>query len=285
MKLTTAKKKMNIRILILQVEDEWNLCWKFMSSKRTEWLRRLKLYNNQARDKSKVGDPLLFTVFQTVFSALYEDRLTAEFEGNEEGDKDTAENVTALAEHDYRVMHKAESDHDWDWDACFFGRGLLLVTEFDRAEGIMAPVSEVIDPVLWLRDPRATSVNGDMRGRGAMRFGGREINLTKAEMESIPGYFNTGKLKKGKEIKSTTNEARQERQAAQGTDSTNFDEETLTENYEYNLREWFTHKDGKKIVVTLGNEGKLVVRIQREIGKLWPIIDRALSLWPMIGMG
>ncbi|SCB55045.1 hypothetical protein GA0061098_103419 [Bradyrhizobium shewense] len=43
---------------------------------RNKQLKRLKLYNNQARDESKVGAPLLFTVFQTVFAALYDDRLS-----------------------------------------------------------------------------------------------------------------------------------------------------------------------------------------------------------------
>jgi hypothetical protein len=47
---------------------------------------------------------LLFTEFQTVFAALYDDRLSVVFEGNYEGDTDTAEYLTGLTEHDYRVM-------------------------------------------------------------------------------------------------------------------------------------------------------------------------------------
>ena len=74
-----------------------------------------------------MGDPLLLTVFQTVFAALYDDRLSVEFEGKEEGDTDTAENLTDLAEHDYCVMQKDEADYEWIWDACFFGRGLQLL--------------------------------------------------------------------------------------------------------------------------------------------------------------
>jgi hypothetical protein len=93
--------------LLLQIAAEHALCddptW------RNKQLKRLKIYN-QARDESKVGDPLLFTVFQTVFAALYDDRLSVVFEGNDEGDTDTAENLTDLAEHDYRVMQKDEAD-------------------------------------------------------------------------------------------------------------------------------------------------------------------------------
>lgn len=72
---------------------------------------------------------LLFTVFQTVFTALYDDRLSVEFEGKEEGDTDTAENLTDLAEHDYRVMQKDEADYEWIWDAWFFSRGLQLLND------------------------------------------------------------------------------------------------------------------------------------------------------------
>lgn len=262
--------------LAKQIQDEWNVAYRAQEGKRQEQLRRLKLYNNQARKKDKVGDPLLFTVFQTVLAALYDDRLISKWEGNEEGDTETAENLTALAKHDYRVMLKDEADYEWIWDTLFFGRGLMLLHEFDRTEGVMAPVPEVIDPMLWLRDPRASSVNGDIRGRGAMRFGGREINLSKSEMKSIPGFYNLDKIKKEKSSKNLTDQARQERQAAQGTDHARFMEDSLDENYEYNLTEWFTHIDGEKCIITLANDRKTVIRKQKIKGKKWPIIDRTI---------
>lgn len=269
----TKAEAERLEALLRQVEAERTLCddptW------RNKQLKRLKLYNNQARDPSKVGDPLLFTVFQTVFAALYDDRLSVEFEGNEEGDTDTAENLTDLAEHDYRIMQKDEADYEWDWDACFFGRGLLLLNEFDR-EGIMAPVAEVIDPLMWMRDPRATSVNGDQRGRGAMRFGGREISLSKWEMEDIPGFKNLDKLQKSKEAANATDEVKQARREAQGRDCKQTQEDALEENYEYTLLEWFTTVDGKKKIITTANTGKLVVREQDIEGDRWPIIDRTL---------
>lgn len=266
----------NDEAIAKQIQDEWNVAYRAQEGKRQEQLRRLKLYNNQARKKDKVGDPLLFTVFQTVLAALYDDRLISKWEGNEEGDTETAENLTALAEHDYRVMLKDEADYEWIWDTLFFGRGLMLLHEFDRTEGVMAPVPEVIDPMLWLRDPRASSVNGDIRGRGAMRFGGREINLSKSEMKSIPGFYNLDKIKKEKSSKNLTDQARQERQAAQGTDHARFMEDSLDENYEYNLTEWFTHIDGEKCIITLANDRKTVIRKQKIKGKKWPIIDRTI---------
>ncbi|WP_416193106.1 hypothetical protein [Nitrobacter sp. TKz-YC01] len=48
-----------------------------------------------------------------MFASLYDDRLSAVLDCNDEGDQDTAENLTDLAEHDYRVMQKDEADYEW----------------------------------------------------------------------------------------------------------------------------------------------------------------------------
>jgi hypothetical protein len=261
--------------LCLQIESEYQLADEYIQPKRNEWIRRLKLYNNQSRAKGKVGDPLLFTVFQTVFSSLYDDRLKVSFEPNARKDDETAENLNDLAEHDYRVMGKDQLDYDWDWNACFFGRSLMILDEFDREENRLCPIAEVVDPLLWLRDPRATSVNGDMRGRGAMRFGGRPIFLTKSEMEDLE-FKNLDKLLRDSDEINATDEVKQGRDEARGTASNINKEKALTENYEYELLEWFTIIDGQKKVVTTGNNRKLILR-EREIeGNEWPIYDRPL---------
>lgn len=270
---TTEEQK----AIIDQIEAEYQLAYKHQQTKRTEQLRRLKLYNNQKRNPDKVGDPLLFTVFQTVFAQLYNDRLGVRFEGWEDGDDETAENTTAMAEYDYRLMGKDEQDYYWDWNTCFFGRGLCLLDEFDKEA--MCPVMEVIDPMLFLRDPRASSVNGDQKGYGGCRFFGWEIGLSKAEMEENPAYFNIGLLKKGKDLKSLKKEANEARAEAQGRDDSANDEETLDENYEHELIQWFTKRKGKMYLVTLGNSRKLLVRYQELKGNKWPVIDR--TLFPM----
>src|SRR3990167_9731370 len=107
-----------------------------MQGKRESWFKRLKLYNNQFRDDNKVGDPLLFSVFQVVLAALYDDKLGVQFQGREEGDDDRAFNLTALSEYDYDLMEKDELDYNWDWDAAFFGRGLVMLNDFDRTDGV-----------------------------------------------------------------------------------------------------------------------------------------------------
>lgn len=266
--------------ILHQVETEFQLCFDYNQAKRGEGSRRLKLYNNQKRDQSKVGDPLLFTVFNTVLSSLYEDRLGVRFEGREEGDDETAENLTAMAEFDHTRMEKDELDYEWDWDAGFFGRGYMMLNDFDRDKGMMCPVAEVIDPMTIIRDPRASSMNGNMKGYGGARFWGREIGLSKSQLLDHPAYFNVNSLKKDKDVKNLTDEARQARREAQGLEHTRYKEEALKENYEYQLLEWFTMIDGERYIVTTGNNRRTVVRFQKLKNQHnWPVIDR--TLFPM----
>ena len=261
--------------LIRQIDAEYNLSWWYIKPKMDEWAIRLKLYNNQKRDKEAIGDPLLFTIHQTVLSSLYSDRLAVEFLGREAGDEETAENLNSLADFDYEEMEKDILDYEWDWDASFFGRGLLMNFEFDRK--LKCPTPEVIDPMTWLRDPRATSVNGDRKGRGSMKFGGREIRLSKSELKRAGIYFNYSDLKPDTtDARSLIDQNTQARATAQGLGAVTKWAKLVGDNADIRLLEWVTQWNGKKVLVTLADNNKKVVRYT-EIGQeQWPIIDRPL---------
>lgn len=270
--------------IIRQVNDEYDASERFNETKRNVNLTRLKLYNNQRRAAANVGDPLMFTVFNTVHAELYVDRLIANWEGRGgEGDEDIEENLNALAKFDYDVMGKNEIDYFWNWDAEFFGRGLLMMMEFNREKGIMAPQPELLDPMTFVRDPRASSVNGlGPSMKGAMRFGGWESGATFYELKDTPGYFNLEHLRKDKDLNSLIDEARQARDEAQGRDRFYPDEEGLGkyDNYEFQLLNWFTTIKGERYLVTLGNRRSTIIRLFKlKYGRLWPVIDR--SLFPM----
>src|SRR3990167_9425657 len=263
-----------------QVEDEYQTAVRFNEDKRSTNLARLKLYNNQRRARSTVGDPLMFTTFNTVHGELWTDRLAVTWEGRGgEDDEDIEDNLNALWNFDYDLTGKAELDYYWNWDSEFFGRGLKLMMEFDRKK--MAPVAEILDPMVFIRDPRASSVNGLGLGmKGAMRFGGWEVGATYWEMKNSPGYFNIDSLRKEKDMNSLIDDARQARDEAQGRDRFYPDEDALDENYEYQLLNWFTTIKGERYLVTLGNRRTTLVWLFKlKYGKLWPVIDR--SLFPM----
>jgi hypothetical protein len=261
-----------------QIESEYQLAWWYMKPKFDEWALRLKLYNNQRRDKEAVGDPLLFTIHQTVLASLYEDKLMSTFGPRERGDVSVAENLTQLAEYDYEDMDLDVNDYDWDWDSAFFGRGLQLLMEFDREK--KCPIPEIIDPMVFLRQPGAKSVAGDIKGRGALRFCGFEKRMTKFEMEQSKIYFNLDKLGTGDtDLRSLYDENHELRNSAQGHD-------TLTkyslkgENKDFRILHWFTRWNGKLVYVGLANDRKSIVRFT-ELGDFTniPIIDRAI--YPM----
>lgn len=266
-----------------QVTSERLVAEKHLQSKITEWLKRLKLYNNQRRDKEAVGDPLLFTVFNTVFAALYDDKLNVEFTGKESGDEETADNLNSLAENDYDEMEKDVFDYEWDWDTCFFGRGIAMYTYFDRDS--KTPIPEVVDPCTFLRDPRAASINGNKMGKNKARFFGRYVKMTKLELSNIPGVINLDQLKFGEKINSLVDKARTERANAQGLDEQKkINESDFGDNAEYELLEWFTTHDGKKVCGLIGNDGTLVLRyitVKDLVGhdNHWPAVDRCL--YPM----
>lgn len=272
-------ERKNFSSLLEQVESEYQIAWWFMKPKIDEWAIRLKLYNNQKRDKEAIGDPLLFTIHQTVLASLYSDRLAVDFLGRESGDEEVAENLNSLAEFDYDDMEKDERDYEWDWDASFFGRGLMLMMEFSRKHKL--PMPEVIDPMVWLRDPEAHSINGDRKGRGALKFGGREIRLTKNEMKRAGVYFDYETLKiDTSDVRCLVDKNMQARAEAQGTGGHNKLLQLSGENGSHRLLEWFTYWNGKKVLVTLGDQRKKIIRYtELKNQNLWPIIDR--SIYPI----
>lgn len=275
--------------LAKQVQAEWKLCWDHQKTKKEEDLLRLKLYNNQRRNKDAAGDTTMFTIHQTLLSSLYTDVLTSLFVGREEGDDVVAENLTRMAEYDYEGMMKDIIDYDWDWDTLFFSRGIVYLSEYvrDTENKIFLPVPEVVDPTTFLRDPRAVSIRGNTAtGKNSARFFGREIRMTKYAMEENDNFFKSTKmedLKFGSGTESLIEDAVQARTNAQGYQyDKRKTEEKLGVNAEYDVTEWHTYYkvDGevKKVKCWLGNQRKMLLGAQ-VVGKVdsqWKAIDRPL---------
>lgn len=271
-----ALEKQDFSALAAQVQTEYKQGWWFIKPKWDEWALRYKLYNNQKRDKQAVGDNTLFTIFQTVLASLYEDDLTASFVPRESGDEETAENLTMTAEYDYDEMEKDMLDYEWDFEAMFHGRGLCALMEFDRER--MVPVPEIWHSMTIIRDPYATSVNGDAKRRGAAKFLYRESRYTKQELEESGNYFNLKQLRPdGLSTNSLIDEnMRIMAEAAGLTDVSKFSN-LKGENNTYRVLEGFTIYGGKRCFVTLANDQQTVIRyVEFEDTMDIPIIDRTL---------
>ncbi len=270
------------RSLVNQIREEYNVAYRQQVSRIQLILQRLRLYNNQMRDPGAVGDTLLFTLFNSFFSQIYEDSLSVEFIGRLEGKEEKAAALNNVAKFDYDEMQKAEIDYQWDWDTLFFSHSILGMSLFDRKN--LHPVPEIWDPTTMLRDPDAITVNGDAFGNGAARFLGREILLPMHKMEGIPGTFDLDLLKLAKPKQSLIDQARQAREQAQGlSNNYRYEEKGFGTNARYPQVEWFTHwKDNKltggkvrKVLVWLGNDLTKVTRFKL-LDDYFPLVDRVL---------
>lgn len=269
-----------------QCQAEYNLAWQHQKPKKDEWEVRLKLYNNQKRDKKAVGDTTLFTIQQTILASIYVDRLDVSWIGKEEGDDEVADNLNALSKNDYNDMEKNIVDYDWDWDTLFFGRGIVCFSEYIREpdNGIYLPLPSVIDPIIFLRDPRAVSINGDRSSRGSARFFGWEEKMSKESIKKHPHIFSDLKfedIKYGSGTQSVLRDAVEARNQAQGLqDVKKQGEESLRANAEYDITRWYTHlkigDEVKKVIVYLANDRAKVVGVQILKTDYWPLIDRPL---------
>ncbi|MDQ3816103.1 MAG: hypothetical protein M3362_00245 [Acidobacteriota bacterium] len=168
--------------ILSQIKREYQKAYDYIAPKRSEWLDRYRLYTNQTRNKQLVGDTTLFTIFQTVLTKLYDDKLSVEFVPGHPDDDEKVGGLNPVAKYDYYQMRKEVVDYDWDWNTCFYGAGFLDLSEWDPKKNIINP--SVVDTASFLIDPDCSYINGDARGFGKALFWGREIVKTKAEMES-----------------------------------------------------------------------------------------------------
>lgn len=263
--------------LVKQVQEEYKVGWYYMKPRWDEWALRLKLYNNQKRDKKAIGDPLLFTTFQTLFANLYDDRLAVQYEPREEGDEDRAEHWNAIAEYDYEEMEKSELDYDWIWDSMFFGTSECLLMEFDRERKV--PIPEVLDPMVTVRSPYAKSAQGDSKGRGGLTWLYWESTITRRELRTNPLYFNLqGTQQGGGDNTFSQIERNAELRAdAQGHDSINKLVRGLTgDNQQIFVTKGITFWKGKMVYVVLSNNRTKLIRYKELDFTRFPVIDRKL---------
>lgn len=265
-----------------QFKIEYQAADSHISPKRNVMYERLRLYNNSKRDLDKVGEPTLFTVMQTILAYVQEDRLQISF-----GDSANAKNRELVALSDYDEMDKQLLDYYWNWNTFFFGRACVLMMEFNRKQLMNKP--SLIDPLILLRDPSGSCVNGDEYGR-PVNYIGRPIRLSQYQYENSGLYSNLiNKVNignwAGASADSLIGKATQVRDdvANRSNAAVNMDNvEGAGDNQEFEAFEMFTHFGGKKMFFTFAqikdSQNKTDWKLIRSEGvktPWFPIIDRA----------
>lgn len=271
----------NFDALIRQIDTEYQMAYDHMKPKWDKWEIRLSLYNNQRRNEEAVGDPLIFTIHQSVLASLYIDQLSSEFSAREPGDEDTVKNINPLAEFDYDEMDKDIIDYQWDWDASFFGVGYCLLMEFSAEYTV--PLPEVIDPMVALIDPFAKSTQGiGKRHVGAAQFFGWEDSATIRQLRDAKVYFNLKNLKadvSSEKNRSPFDRNHEARNEAQGMGSTtNKSYNLVGDNRRHRVLNWFTWYKGRLCFVTLAENRTKVIRFEQlpKTMRYIPVVDRTL---------
>lgn len=76
----------NYEEAICQIKEEVRIAKDYVKEKRETFRERFKLYNNQRKQKDKVGDTSIFNVMTTMLAVYYSDEMNVSFEGREIGD-------------------------------------------------------------------------------------------------------------------------------------------------------------------------------------------------------
>jgi len=272
-----AQESSDFADLIRQINLEYILSRDYLKPKKEDWKLRLRLINNQKRNKEAVGDPLMFTTMQTVVANLYDDKFNTIFAPRASGDERRAKNLTKMYEYDYSIMQKDKLDYDWIWDAAFYGRGILMNMEFSRI--VQCPIPSIVSPLVFLRDPRAATMNGDVLGRGGCRFCGREIQMTKEELKTNNSFKDIGSINSSNPVyNSLLAEEQEAKDDAQNRENQNTKEDTTNKKIDNcQLLQWFTWHKGQRVEVVLANDRTKIVRYQiLKDQRRFPLIDRPI---------
>ena len=263
------------KTILEQVGAEYDFATRSLDTWVSTNLKRLKLYNNQKRKEEYVGEPLLFTHMDTWLSSLYEDQFDKVWTPREDGDIDAAENLTSVSEYDAELMGKDELDYGQDWDALFFSYGLVDMVEFDLDKKCPAP--SLIDPLSFYYDTLSSSIDGNSINKGGMRFLGWSLYMSELDVKNSPFMDDNAvdTLKKGADNESAKkHEAREQRMEALGGEIAHFDKSNMGDNNVYEILEWRTWWDGKKVLLLLTPDRKSILG-----GKILPTVEDKSVSW------
>lgn len=172
--------------ILQKISQEVSMATQYVSSKRVTFRDRLKLYNNQRKQRDKVAILTIYTTVNTLLAVNYTDDITVEFTGREFGDNILSDNINSVATFDHEEMGLDQINYLVQWDRLFYGVGIRDISTFNIVTN--TPIVKSMSPLSWLPDP-----NGGMSSDGNsfnFRFYGFEVSRTEAEMTEERGFFN-----------------------------------------------------------------------------------------------
>jgi len=232
----------------------------FVREKRVNFRDRLRLYNNQRKQKDKIGDNTIYTIMTTMLAVYYSDELEVGFTGRDISDIEAADNTEKLAKFDYDEMEMDIINYKVQWDRFFFGVGIRQISDWDKKR--KTPIPKTLNPLCWLPDPHGSLVMKNFR------YSGFEVQYTRGEMTEECGFFNLSLLKSkpnkaGTETEQTDAAYRQ----AQGLEDAEYRNNENKDNEVYDMVDHFMTIKGsdgisRKFLVTFDDKVDNIFRFE-----------------------
>lgn len=137
--------------VLKEIRDQIRLGLDFMSSKRQKFREDLSKYVDQDKDDEKVGVNTLYASTQLYTAIRYSDELSVIAKPRKFGDEEYAENITNLAEYDYKEMGLNRIKHSQYVDECLFGYSIKTKEGWDDTRKVVEVA--IRDPLTWIPDP------------------------------------------------------------------------------------------------------------------------------------
>ena len=145
--------------IISQISSEYERGYRFVVNKREIFETDMRLFNNQKKNKDKIGDTTLFNVHSALMARSYVDRPQSKFISTKIWRDYVVKNLNATLEEDFNEQDIEILKYQRDWDKFFFWVGIVAKTWWDWYT--KSPKFEIVDPRNWIPDPDGDYVTWD----------------------------------------------------------------------------------------------------------------------------
>ena len=243
MNLPTWVSESELKALVLEEKES---SFKAIKNKRELFLNRYALYNNISNSDNKIYVRLIRSTIQTLLGLYYTDEISVSFNGRQLWDEDVVETYENLAKFDQEEMEMAKINYDTQWNRLFYWVGIRVFDHWDSFRKV--PVYRSIDPMSWYPDPMGYINNH--------RYHWFDLEVVDSDLTDDI-YFNVDKIEntKEQELKHADSRRKEIRELQEEV-------KNWVINPKYHVYNHFTTINGKKYLVTLANDGDLIIRCE-----------------------
>lgn len=251
--------------LLEQIRAERAVSKTYAGKNHRKWKKHFRLLENERKRDESVGDETMYTVCDSVTSALIEDEINQEFVPTEEADREKCELINACMTHDWNKLKMDEiRDLAYQWTV-YTGRVCLDLSQIDVMLKTIKP--KFINPFLEYVDPNALSMHGiGVDGDYSARWYGYAIPTTKAAIKKYEGKFA--------EFSDETTEGVKALRSLPNKSECKIN---IGDNAETTLMVWYTTYEGVKMQVITDVRMEHILEV-RDVGRRFPVMDVGIGI-------